>query len=293
MPTRSTAGPDAAATLGVWILLASELMLFAPLLLAYAYCRLHYPDDFAAASRLTDFALGTLNTALLLTSSMTMALAVGSSRRGARSLLGATAALGLAFLALKGSEYRHDLAARAAPRRRHCAVAVAGGGRSRAVVRAPCRPCRPVLAFCRRTVDLYLSVAASGRARRGASMKLRRVLLVWAALLALTAVSASRPLGAWNGVASLAIATGKAALVAWFYMELREPLAAICIAASAGRAMLLLVLSAADYTTRAQWRALWQAPPARPSGLTATAETIAAIPGGPWHARSPPIPDRP
>ena len=104
--------PPGAATLGVWVFLGSELMLFAPLLLAYVVCRDYHPDGFAAASRLTDFTLGTLNTVILLSSSMTMALAVHASGdgalRNARRWLWLTAALGLLFLILKGVEYRHD-----------------------------------------------------------------------------------------------------------------------------------------------------------------------------------------
>lgn len=103
-----------ATTLGWWVFLVSELMFFAPLLLGYVYGRVHFPQAYAAASRQTDFVLGTLNTALLLTSSMTMALAVAARRAGparertAMWLLAASAAMGLAFLALKGVEYHSD-----------------------------------------------------------------------------------------------------------------------------------------------------------------------------------------
>ena len=101
-----------AGMLGVWIFLATELMFFAPLFLGYAYCRWHFAPAFAYASRQTDFAFGTLNTALLLTSSMTMAVAVRASRDDAlplaRRLLWITAALGVAFLAIKGIEYQRE-----------------------------------------------------------------------------------------------------------------------------------------------------------------------------------------
>jgi cytochrome c oxidase subunit 3 len=101
-----------AATLGVWIFLATEVVFFGPLLFGYLYVRTQFPDAAAAASRHTGFVLGTLNTALLLTSSLCMALAgtmheAGAARR-ARSLLWATVALGLAFLAIKGLEYRQE-----------------------------------------------------------------------------------------------------------------------------------------------------------------------------------------
>jgi cytochrome c oxidase subunit 3 len=111
--------PGAAARLGMWVFLGTELMLFGPLFLGYVYGRTYFAQAFAAASRHTDFWLGTLNTAILLTSSAAMALAVsaqerGHTRRAARRV--ALAALcGLLFLVLKGAEYRHDFDARLFP----------------------------------------------------------------------------------------------------------------------------------------------------------------------------------
>jgi len=97
------------ASLGMWIFLATEVMFFGVLLLAYAHARLTDPQGFAAASRLTHAWLGTINTAILLTSSLTMALAVRNGWAGHRKivirLLWATAALGAAFIAVKGAEY--------------------------------------------------------------------------------------------------------------------------------------------------------------------------------------------
>lgn len=101
-----------AATLGMWIFLATELMFFGPLFFGYFYGRTHYPEGFAAASRHTDAILGTINTAVLLTSSLLMALAVEVRRAGAAHLaaclLMCVAGLGAAFLAIKGIEYRHE-----------------------------------------------------------------------------------------------------------------------------------------------------------------------------------------
>ena len=102
----------AAPILGLSVFLATELMFFGPLLFGYAYGRLHFPDAFAAASRHTDLALGSINTALLLTSSATMAAAAALRRaeavKAARLLLWSTAALGAAFLVIKGIEYAHE-----------------------------------------------------------------------------------------------------------------------------------------------------------------------------------------
>ncbi len=110
------AGPPAPrelAPLGMWIFIGSELLFFGGLLLAYAYGRTHWPQGFAAASRHTDVVLGTLNTAILLTSSAVIALAVACTghlphRAWTARLLGITAVLGAAFLAVKGTEYRHE-----------------------------------------------------------------------------------------------------------------------------------------------------------------------------------------
>jgi cytochrome c oxidase subunit 3 len=110
----SRAQQDFARTFGMWVFIASELLFFGPLLFGYLYLRVHFPEASAAASRHTDFLLGTVNTAVLLTSSFLIALAghaaEGARRRRASWLLAATAALGLAFLAIKGWEYHAEFA---------------------------------------------------------------------------------------------------------------------------------------------------------------------------------------
>lgn len=101
-----------AATLGMWVFLATELMFFGPLFFGYYYGRTQYPEAFAAASRHTEVMLGTINTAILLTSSLLMAIAVQARKadamRVAARLLSGVAALGIAFLVIKGIEYRHE-----------------------------------------------------------------------------------------------------------------------------------------------------------------------------------------
>jgi cytochrome c oxidase subunit 3 len=100
-----------AVTVGMWLFLATEVMFFGGLLLGYAVYRRSYPDAFAAASGHLDLRLGALNTAVLITSSLTMALAVHAAQLGERrrlvGLLLATIALGSAFLVVKGVEYHH------------------------------------------------------------------------------------------------------------------------------------------------------------------------------------------
>jgi cytochrome c oxidase subunit 3 len=100
------------ARLGMWIFLATELMFFGPVFWAALVQRHLAPLAFAQASRLTDIGIGTANTLVLLTSSLTMALAVERARHGladgARRMLALTMLLGAVFLAFKGVEYAHD-----------------------------------------------------------------------------------------------------------------------------------------------------------------------------------------
>jgi cytochrome c oxidase subunit 3 len=97
------------AALGMWVFLATELMFFGGIFMGYLYLRTHHGAEIAQASRHTHEWLGTINTAILLTSSFTMALAVRFSqlahRQAVRRLLWMTAALGVAFLAVKLAEY--------------------------------------------------------------------------------------------------------------------------------------------------------------------------------------------
>src|SRR5438034_4803393 len=76
-----------AATLGMWIFLATELMFFGGLFTAYAVYRHRYAEEFAAASGKLELVYGGGNTVVLLTSSLTMALAVYAARIGRRDWL--------------------------------------------------------------------------------------------------------------------------------------------------------------------------------------------------------------
>jgi cytochrome c oxidase subunit III len=101
-----------ASNLGIWIFLATEILFFVVLFAAYAITRVRFPEAFAAGSRLTNLPLAAANTAVLLTSSLTMALGVHAAQQGARRALvgwlSLTVALGCAFLAIKAVEYRVD-----------------------------------------------------------------------------------------------------------------------------------------------------------------------------------------
>ncbi len=111
---RAFAHQRAGATFGIWIFIASEVLFFGALFLLYTAMRLEHEVDFAVAARETNIVYGTLNTAILLTSGLMAALASqASEREGFRRLtllcLAATVALGLAFMVVKGLEYREDV----------------------------------------------------------------------------------------------------------------------------------------------------------------------------------------
>lgn len=111
-PFESSEAAHDASGFAMWVFIATEIMFFGALFGAYVLLRNEYPSAFAEASRLTDVRLGTANTALLLTSSLTMALAVRAAalgeRRATTLFLGLTMLLGFAFIGIKGLEYMHD-----------------------------------------------------------------------------------------------------------------------------------------------------------------------------------------
>jgi cytochrome c oxidase subunit 3 len=108
-----------ATALGMWVFLATEVMFFGGLFTAYAMNRHMHPDAFKEASAKLKLTLGATNTVVLLTSSLTMALAVYGAQVGRRGLLtaclAATALLGAGFLAIKAWEYHGDYADRLIP----------------------------------------------------------------------------------------------------------------------------------------------------------------------------------
>ena len=102
-----------AATLGMWVFLATEVLFFGGLFTTYLVYRTWYPEAFTAASRELVVWAGTTNTAVLITSSLTMALAVHAAQMGQRrllmGLLAVTMALGCVFLGIKAFEYYTEL----------------------------------------------------------------------------------------------------------------------------------------------------------------------------------------
>lgn len=111
----SQAQQRTAALFGMWVFLATEVLFFGGLMVAYGAYRAWYPDGFAAGSHHLDVTLGTLNTAILIVSSFFMAVAIGAAREVERRMtlvfLILTALLGVCFICIKGYEWHtaiHD-----------------------------------------------------------------------------------------------------------------------------------------------------------------------------------------
>ena len=102
-----------ASVLGMWTFLATEILFFGAMFMAYITYRSIYPQAFAEASKHTVVLYGTINTAILLTSSLTMVLAVHAAEENRLEwvvrYLVFTILLAVGFLVVKGLEYHEDL----------------------------------------------------------------------------------------------------------------------------------------------------------------------------------------
>ena len=100
-----------AARLGMWLFLATEVLLFAALFAAYAIYRWLYVAEFSAASRGLDTWIGLVNTVVLVTSSFTVAMGLDRATRGKGKgtmvLFGVSVLLACVFLGFKYVEYAH------------------------------------------------------------------------------------------------------------------------------------------------------------------------------------------
>ena len=115
-PYTASVRPDTGVTnqtLGMWLFLASEVMLFGSLFSSYALLRsgaMSWPDQ----SSIVNVPLAAVNTGILIVSSVAIVRAATALRGGNvarfRALMAATATLGIVFLAIKSVEYRGELA---------------------------------------------------------------------------------------------------------------------------------------------------------------------------------------
>ena len=100
-----------ASALGMWLFLVTEILFFGGMFTAYIVYRTRFPEAFAAGSHHLDVTLGAINTAVLIVSSLTMAMAVWSAQKGKKGWIAGflvlTMLLGGVFLGIKGVEYAH------------------------------------------------------------------------------------------------------------------------------------------------------------------------------------------
>src|SRR5581483_2487331 len=101
-----------ANVLGMWVFLATELLVFGALFTGYTVYRFQYPAECEHASGKLNLLIGGINTVVLLTSSLTMALSVRAAQLGQRRALVIclllTALLGATFMGFKAVEYYED-----------------------------------------------------------------------------------------------------------------------------------------------------------------------------------------
>ena len=151
-----------AAVLGMWVFLLTEILFFGGLFVAYMIYRVWYFEAFAEASRRLSLFWGGLNTAVLIGSSLTMALAVRAAQTNNRkwtvNWLVLTMILGCVFLGVKVIEYRDKFANYEVPgasynwqyHEQHEAAAAAEGGEHRQLHMTPDQ--------LQRTTQIYFSL---------------------------------------------------------------------------------------------------------------------------------------
>lgn len=102
-----------AAKLGMWVFIATEILMFGGLFVAYGIYKTHEPQVFLQAHHTLNKELGAANTVILLFSSLTAALAVRSAQVGDRNktslFLVVTILCALGFLGIKYTEYAHKI----------------------------------------------------------------------------------------------------------------------------------------------------------------------------------------
>lgn len=120
-----------AVKLGMWAFLVQEILFFAGLFMAYFAFRLLYPETWLAAHELLDKRMGAFNTVVLLTSSLTMALAVRSCQlddiKGCVRYLWITIGCAFGFMIVKYFEYAHKFHVGTLPGKYYTYEGIEGG----------------------------------------------------------------------------------------------------------------------------------------------------------------------
>ncbi|MBN1299661.1 MAG: cytochrome c oxidase subunit 3 family protein [Melioribacteraceae bacterium] len=100
---------DVGAKMGMWLFLFTEVLLFGGMFLIYAVYRFQYPDQFHIAGMELSTTIGTINTIILLTSSLTVALSITALQKGNKllsvSMLSLTLFFALFFMVNKYFEW--------------------------------------------------------------------------------------------------------------------------------------------------------------------------------------------
>jgi cytochrome c oxidase subunit III len=104
---------DEGSRMGMWLFLFTELILFGGMFIVYAVYRFAHPEEFHLAAKELDRLVGTVNTIILLTSSMTVAMSITAIREGRKKfsmmLVTVTIILATAFLVNKYFEWGHKI----------------------------------------------------------------------------------------------------------------------------------------------------------------------------------------
>ena len=104
---------DIGSNMGMWMFIFSELLFFSGLFIVYAVFRSKYHDEFHLSSSQLNVFIGSLNTVLLMASSMTITMAITAMQKHsiklAQRLTGITILLGIIFLVNKYFEWGHKI----------------------------------------------------------------------------------------------------------------------------------------------------------------------------------------
>ncbi len=105
---------DVGSRIGMWLFLFTELILFGGMFIVYAVYRFKFPSEFSLAAKELDTFVGTVNTLILLTSSLTVAMSITAIQQDRKRLslvlVGMTVLLAGAFLVNKYFEWAHKFA---------------------------------------------------------------------------------------------------------------------------------------------------------------------------------------
>jgi cytochrome c oxidase subunit 3 len=98
---------------GIWLFLCTEILMFGGLFVGYTIFHRIYPEVFHVGAKFTDWRMGTINTVVLLTSSLTMAMGIFHTQHGNKQKamwnLAATVLCGFGFMFIKYLEYSHKI----------------------------------------------------------------------------------------------------------------------------------------------------------------------------------------